>query len=226
MAELTHTPTKGMLTFGSEGDNEPDSRYYSRRAHHPSKGSGVTIGRGYDMLHRSAKTVAADLVAAGVPEADASALAGGAGLSGKNADAFVKRDDIKAIELTEEAQKNLFETVYAAYWSDARRICTKRDVEAKYGACDWDAMDNEIRELITDLLYRGDYTGATRAKIQKALLAGDLRAIKAALANLKGVPADRKRRREQHLEKTAFRRTESMRKWLESTGRFYGHPLY
>lgn len=222
MAELTHTPNRGMLTFNSEGDNDPASRYFSRRAHHPSKGSGATIGRGYDMLHRTAKTVIADLVAAGVPESDATALSGGAGLSGKTADAFVKRDDIRAIELSEEAQKNLFETVYAAYWGDARRICTKRDVQAKYGACDWDSMDSEIRELITDLLYRGDYTGATRTKIQKALLAGDLRAIKAALASLTGVPTDRKRRREQHLEKTALRRTDSIRAWMNWTGRFYG----
>lgn len=221
MAELTQAPTKGLLTFNAEGDNEPDSPYYSRRAHHPGRSSGVTIGRGYDMLHRTAKTVLADLVEAGVPQADAEALSRGAGLSGKNADDFFRREDIKAIEITEEAQKNLFENVYATYRGEARRICTKKDVQSKYGTCSWEDMDEGIRELITDLLYRGDYTGATRARIQKALLSGDLAAIRAALGKLQGVPSDRKRRREQHLEKVRLKRVDAMRAWMKSTGRYY-----
>ncbi len=221
MSELTHTPSRGLLTFNAEGDNEPSSPYFSRRAHHPTKVSGVTIGRGYDMLHRSAKTVVADLVAAGVPEADATRLSAGAGLSGKSADTFVERADIRAVELSQEAQKNLFDAVYATYWGEARRICTKKDVQAKYGVCGWERMDDSIRELITDLLYRGDYTPGTRAKVQKALNEGDLRAIRTAISGLGGVPSDRKRRREQHIEKAVLKRADTIRAWFLNSGRYY-----
>ncbi len=221
MPELNQVPTKGLLTFNAEGDNEPSSRYYSRRAHYPGGASGVTIGRGYDMLKRTAKSVVADLVAAGVPQAEADSLSGGVGLSGKNAAAFVAREDIRAIEISEEAQKALFETVYAAYQSEARRLCTKDDVTKKYGACDWDKMDEGLRELITDLHYRGDYSPGVRAKIQKALIAGDPDAIRKALATVGGVPEDRKRRRERQLEKVALKRAETIRAWMQKSGRYY-----
>lgn len=153
------------------------------------------------MLHRSVKVVKTDLKAAGLSEDSAKLLSTGAGLSGKEADAFVKREDIQAIEITEEAQKLLFEIIYSQYESNARRICTKKKVQAEYGTCSWELMDRSVKELITDLLYRGDYTPSSRQLIQKALIKGDYTAIKAALDKLHKVPSNRKLKREQHLEK-------------------------
>ena len=55
-------PREGLLTFRAEGNNIKGSRYYSRVLHWPGIpsqckrfGSGVTIGRGYDMKHRSSE---------------------------------------------------------------------------------------------------------------------------------------------------------------------------
>ena len=201
MADLDLIPRRGVLTFQAEGNNEPGSPYYSRRVHHPSHASGVTIGRGYDMLKRKGSTVLEDLKQAGVPDQDAANLAKGAGLSGASADEFVARDAIKNIELTELAQKNLFESTYAQYQSQARRICSKPDVEKLYGACNWESMSVNTQDLIVDLLYRGDYSPGTRRMIQKALISNDPTVIKEAIGKLAGVPSDRRRRRASHLEK-------------------------
>jgi len=157
------------------------------------------------MLHRKATVVAADLEAAGVPKQQAALLAAGAELSGKDATAFVQRDDIRAIEITEEAQTKLFNQVYATYEKDARRICTKPDVEARYGACNWEMMDQEVKEIIIDLLYRGDYSPSTRRKVQRALVSGKYNEIRKALAELNRVPADRRKRRDMHLERAAMK---------------------
>ena len=55
-------PKEGLLTFRAEGNNTRGSLFYSRVIHWPGRlaecsrsGSGVTIGRGYDMKHRSPK---------------------------------------------------------------------------------------------------------------------------------------------------------------------------
>lgn len=50
------------LTFEAEGNDDHTSRYYSRRSHVPSRTSGVTIGRGYDMKMRTAEEVQKDLL--------------------------------------------------------------------------------------------------------------------------------------------------------------------
>ena len=67
-------PREGILTFMAEGNNIPGSRNYSRKIHWPgisskcqSYGSGVTIGRGYDMKHRLPAEIIKDLTLAGIP---------------------------------------------------------------------------------------------------------------------------------------------------------------
>ena len=42
-------PTRGIVTYDSEGVESPGSLFHSRVLHVPSNTSGVTIGRGYDM---------------------------------------------------------------------------------------------------------------------------------------------------------------------------------
>ncbi|WP_250318501.1 hypothetical protein [Rosenbergiella gaditana] len=67
-------PREGILTFRAEGNNISGSRYYSRKIHWPGiesrcnqYGSGVTIGRGYDMKERSETQIIHHLTLAGIP---------------------------------------------------------------------------------------------------------------------------------------------------------------
>ena len=201
MAETLHKPDFGKLTFESEGNNKPESKYFSRRASVPPGSSGVTIGRGYDMKHRSKQEVQEDLVSAGVPNEDSAKLSDGAGLTGVDAKAFVDREDIKKIIISEEAQKKLFEIVYPIYFNQAKVICQKAHLENEsYGKCKWVNMDTKVKELIADLIYRGDYTRTTRTKIQEALVNGDKNKILEALDKLTNVPFDRQKRRKNYLK--------------------------
>ena len=59
---------------------------------HPSGGSGVTIGAGYDMKDKKAPQIKSDLMAAGASADVAEKLSKGAGLSGSAASAFVKEN--------------------------------------------------------------------------------------------------------------------------------------
>lgn len=196
---------EGQLTFDAEG-LEARGAYFSREAHWPGGASGVTIGRGYDMKHRSAETVISDLTAAGVPQADAELLAQGAGLEGRAAAAFIAREDVRDLEITPLAQKNLFSTVYNHYESEVRRISDKPDTVARYGSVDWDNLDPAIRDVAVDLIYRGDYTTATRRSVQPLIVANDLQGLRDLLADETrmtgdwGVPRDRFERRRDYLQ--------------------------
>ncbi len=81
---------KGQITFNSEGNDNKKSKYFSRKAHVPSKWSGVTIGRGYDMKYKSQKQIITDLTNAGVSRSVATEFAKGAGLHGTKAREFLK----------------------------------------------------------------------------------------------------------------------------------------
>ncbi len=199
------TVPEGQLTFDAEG-LETKGPYFSREAHWPGGASGVTIGRGYDMKHRSAETIISDLTAAGVPQADAEILAQGAGLTGQDAADFIKKEEVKAIEITPAAQKALFSTVYDHYESEVVRISSKPDAVAKYGSVDWDNLDPAIKDVAVDLIYRGDYTTATRKEVQPLIVANDLQGLHDLLADETkmtdewGVPQDRFERRRDYLK--------------------------
>ncbi|SET72847.1 pesticin C-terminus-like muramidase [Stigmatella erecta] len=195
---------EGQLTFDAEG-LETKGPYFSREAHWPGGASGVTIGRGYDMKGRSEETVRSDLIAAGVPDADAELLAQGAGLSGKEASDFTKREDVAAIEISPAAQKELFTKVYDHYESEVKRISSKDDAVAKYGSVDFDNLDPAIKDVAVDLIYRGDYTSSTRKEIQQHLVNNDLQGLYDVLSDESkmtgdwGVPQDRFERRRDYL---------------------------
>lgn len=199
------TVPEGQLTFDAEG-LETKGAYFSRVAHWPGGASGVTIGRGYDMKERTAEEVISDLTTAGVPQADAELLAQGAGLTGQEAADFIAREDVKAVEISSLAQKNLFTTMYDRYEADVKRISSKTDTVAKYGAVDWDKLDPAIKDILVDLRYRGDYTTATRKEIQPLVVANDLQGLRDLLSDETkmtddwGVPQDRFERRRDYLQ--------------------------
>jgi hypothetical protein len=78
----------------------------SHDLHHPTLGSGVTLGAGYDMGNRTQAEVEADLVAAGIDPAIAAALSQGAGLKGNEAAEFVN-DNQGLVDLNREQQIGL-----------------------------------------------------------------------------------------------------------------------
>ena len=196
MNDSLQLPDEGKLTFDAEG--QEGGRYHSRHLHVPSATSGLTIGRGYDMKTRSAESIRADLVAAGVADDDAALVCGAAGLSGAAASAYVDDNGLGDFEIGWDEQLRLFEIEYARLSADTRRIATKADVCRTYGNTDWDALDPVIREVLVDLRYRGDYTPATRPFLQEHVARNDRSAFVATVCDpdrWPGVPQDRFRRR-------------------------------
>lgn len=196
MSDSLLQPSVGRLTFDAEG--QEGGPFHSRRPHVPSDSSGVTIGRGYDMKHRSQAAVRDDLTAAGVDPDRAAVLCRAAGLEGEAARAFIASSDLADFEIGIEAQGRLFEIEYDRMVQDTRRLATKPDVVARYGPTDWDALHPVIREVLVDLRYRGDYTGTTRRFLQELVARNDLVAFAGVICDRRRwrrVPADRFRRR-------------------------------
>lgn len=174
----------GQLTFDAEGNE--GGPYHSRRATWPEdKGGdpGVTIGRGYDMGQRSQKAVLTDLLAAGVPKADAQTLSAGARKTGDAAKQFVHQANVAKIQISPQAQKVLFIKTYNYYVEEVKFIFNKADTVALYGKADWESLHPRIRDVLVDLDYRGEYSPQTRRSLQPLLVANDLAKICAHLSN-------------------------------------------
>lgn len=159
------------LTFNNEGNDNPNSEWYTRKAHWPKGASGVTIGRGYDMKERTEEEVKNHLLESGVSPVNANRLAKGAKLVGNNAKEFLK--EVEDIELDKDQEIKLFGLAYSSKVKDFNRICQKSSVESLYGKCHLDKIDPKIKEFAIDLLYTGQYVGETRKKIQKAIVTND-----------------------------------------------------
>jgi hypothetical protein len=198
--------SRGQVTFDSEGNDNSKSIYFSRKLHWPGGASGVTIGRGYDMKYRTEKEIKADLIAAGVPEATAAKLAKGAKLTGAKAKKFTR--DNKALQITAEQQKALFDTVYAEYDKMTKGLVC--GWAGKSGAaCDtfWSGLDDNIRQMLVDLRYRGDLTKSRyKLWLSKSVAANDLKSFAKVMTDRvkwARVPKDRFERRKAFIEKAA-----------------------
>ncbi|MFC1750236.1 pesticin C-terminus-like muramidase [Pseudomonadota bacterium] len=197
----------GQLTFDAEG-MEIEGPYFSRTPHVPGGWSGVTIGRGYDMKERSTDEIIADLTASGVPNDIAKKFGECSGLMGNNAEEFLIEKNYEELLISPAQQKRLFIIAYQELEGDVKRICTKADVEAKYGETHWDTLNQLIKDVVVDLRYRGDYTPATRQRVQPLLIGddnGDLLGMSQLMANKRywvrerRVPLDRYKRRMNYL---------------------------
>lgn len=195
---------RGQLTFDAEGIEQPGHPGHSRRLHWPGGASGPTIGRGYDLKLRTAAEVEADLVAAGVPGETAKAYAKGAGMGTadpREAEDFVEANRDRLTELTPAQQKALFERTYPRYEARAKAVCARDDLVKQYGKVDWDGLEPAIRDVLTDLAYRGDYgMKSVRAPrlIQRAVVENDRAEFTRLMADRDGwpnVPCDRFYRR-------------------------------
>jgi len=194
----------GQLTFDAEGLETP-GKYFSRKPHVPGPSSGVTIGRGYDMRERSEDEIVSDLSASGVPMVKARKFSRCRGLRGASARTFLNNNQLTDLSVTPEQQWRLFNSTYKELEGDVIRICSKADVVAKYGTTDWDQLHFLLRDITVDLRYRGDYTGATRERVQPVLVDNDLDALTSLMADRdywvgsRNVPSDRFKRRRDYL---------------------------
>lgn len=203
---------RGQLTFDAEGTE--GGRFHSRRAHWPGGASGVTIGRGYDLGHHSASQIQADLTRAGISAGDAGRFAGAAGITGAAANTWLRGNRASLPEITLEQQEALFAIAYGQLSGDVERISGNyaRTMGERTGQgrdefeIDFARLNPAIRDVLVDLRYRGDYTPATRTRVQPPAIANDLRALydvmrdRAYWMEQRGVPEDRFNRRVQFLE--------------------------
>lgn len=190
------SPTEGVITWEAEG--EEGGVNHSRVLRVASASSGLTIGRGYDMKVRTAAQIISDLSGAGVPTATAQRLAAAAGLSGPTAQRFAISADLLDLEISPATQLKLFELVYQWHAQDVQRISSHPSVVSRYGKLAWANTHPQIRELLVDLRYRGDYTPESRAFLQRPAVQNDLATFSALihdLARWRNVPRDRFERR-------------------------------
>lgn len=191
---------RGQITFDVEGNE--GGRWHSRTPHVPSDDSGLTIGRGYDMKHRSRELIVKQMTEAGIPKETAELYAGAAKLFGNAAREYMKKT--KLPEITPAQQKALFLITYDEIAEYAHKLCTGADVVKQYGPVDWDKLDPTVRDIVIDLRYRGDYTAATRKWVQPCVVKNDLKALAAVLADREkwsNVPEDRFKRRAAYAKK-------------------------
>ena len=152
-------PKEGLLTFKSEGNNSPGSRYYSREIHWPgnlnkckNEASGVTIGRGYDLGSRSQSEVLSHFNRAGFSKEKSEKIIKAVGLTHCRARDFVVQNKDEIDEISEYQQLKLFEISYAKIKNDTIRIYNKY---RKNGSVTWDKLHPVLKDVIIDMRYQG-----------------------------------------------------------------------
>ncbi|KFW98996.1 hypothetical protein [Pectobacterium carotovorum] len=146
---------QGQITFDGEGDDIPNSPFFSRVIHWPGNPeSGVTLGRGYDMGKRTKGEIYSDMLRIGIGSEKANLIAKGAGLKGAAAGLFVKEHKTKIGTIMHQQQAELFNMVYVRYIE----IAKKRYADYSANVPDrvnWDELHPAIRDILVDLAYQG-----------------------------------------------------------------------
>ncbi|HAP61926.1 MAG TPA: hypothetical protein DCR93_21305 [Cytophagales bacterium] len=160
----------------------------------------MTLGRGYDLGNFSQKFVEAGLEKAGI---DPGPWRGAFGLKGQEAANWLKVNKPGLPEITRAQQRELFIMTYAGLKADVVRISNKADVLQVYGATNFDTLDRRILDIVVDLRYRGDYSGATRKRVQPCMVRNDVAGMAEVIRDRefwRNVPEDRFRRRVDFIE--------------------------
>ena len=143
---------QGQVTFDAEGNDDPASLYFSRQLHWPGGASGVTLGRGYDMRHRTPASVYADLMQAGLDDEASRKFSQGAELSGDAARDFVIMNKAAYGTISQRSQRMLFEAVvYPRY-----EIAASQRYASAAGpdAPTWKNLDSRVRDIAVDFTYQ------------------------------------------------------------------------
>ncbi|MBD0845596.1 calcium-binding protein [Pectobacterium versatile] len=148
---------QGQITFDGEGNDVPNSPFFSRVVHWPGNPeSGVTLGRGYDMGKRTKGEVYSDMLRIGIGSEKASLIAKGAGprLIGAAAGLFVKEYRAKIGAITHQQQVALFNMVYGGYIEIAKKRYALYSADVPDRA-NWAELHPAIRDILVDLAYQG-----------------------------------------------------------------------
>ncbi|TVZ39941.1 hypothetical protein P886_4356 [Alteromonadaceae bacterium 2753L.S.0a.02] len=189
-------PEKGLLTFEACG-SETRGRQFSRKPHVPDANSGVVIGRGYSLKDRSEQEIFSDLSEACVDVNDARNLASCRHLTGGKARKFLQDMGYNRIEISLESQYRLHQILYSELSGFVKRICRRVDVADKYGTVNWGELPQKFKDIVVDLHYCGDYTSATRERVQPTLVSGKLEDLQHVISDqyywleLRNVPPER-----------------------------------
>ena len=122
------------------------------------------------------------------------------------------------LEISPDQQRQLFENIYPGYEAQVEAIANSPRVVRRYGPTDWQNLDPAIRDMLTDLRYRGDYTNRTRRLIQSYVVNNDLEGFTQVMSNRslwRRVPADRFQRRVDFLQQAVQQPTPPVPPTLE-----------
>lgn len=158
---------EGQITFDAEGEDyitavapfrQPQRMpNFSRILHWPGKASGVTLGRGYDMKHRSAGQIQVEMRSAGIEEYKAIICSKAAHLYGREAAIFVRDYGPLVGEITHFQQVRLFEAIYPDYLKLAEyyyKTYTSGQVII-INATPWININKKIKDVFVDIAFQG-----------------------------------------------------------------------
>ncbi|MBU1820011.1 MAG: hypothetical protein KKG00_00685 [Bacteroidetes bacterium] len=143
-----------MTRYSFTYEQEIDHRGHSLVPHFPGGNSGVTIGPGYDLSHRSPQEIFNDLSAVGVDYEVIGKLIGAAQKSGTEAAAWVAEHG--GIFITEEQQQALYEQVLVPTYEERTREQLFQCKEL-YGLTEaeiqWEQLSPRQQEALFDFVY-------------------------------------------------------------------------
>lgn len=123
--------------------------------HYPGGKSGVTIGPGYDMGHRSPQEIYYDLTNAGIDPETAYSLIDAAHKTGPEAGSWISQRG--GIIITEEQQKALFENVLVPEYEERTREQLENFINQSEGISredvNWDNLTDKQKEILFDYVY-------------------------------------------------------------------------
>ena len=150
----------------------------SNRLHWPGGASGVTLGPGYDMKHRSEAEIARDLFKVGVVAEKAKSIAKGAGLKGAQAKEFCKTNR-NLVALSDKVEFKLMKTIVPHYERLARKKIKVDLVQHEFDALVsfaynlgevWTSMANYINDgKINDAMRRMKAANKSGGKVNDGL---------------------------------------------------------
>ncbi|MPR36053.1 pesticin C-terminus-like muramidase [Salmonirosea aquatica] len=144
-----------MASYSFTYNQEIGHQGQSLVPHYPGGRSGVTIGPGYDLGHRSPQEIYNDLTAAGIDPETAYALIDAAHKTGPDAANWVAQRG--GIIITEEQQQALFENVLVPEYEERAKDQLLSFVQNHGGfspeAADWESLSEKQKEILFDYVY-------------------------------------------------------------------------
>lgn len=121
--------------------------------HYPGGRSGVTIGPGYDMGHRSPQEIYNDLTNAGIDPETAYSLIEAANKTGPEAGNWIAQKG--GIIITEDQQRALFENVLVPEYEERTKAQLAEFVRNNEGfpETDWDQLSGKQKSILFDYVY-------------------------------------------------------------------------